>query len=584
MSEIVASGLDEGQYARRSLNPGEVIRVGRAPRDGWRVGWDARISREHADLTLRGDSLHVLRLDSARNPILCDNGKINDELVVKPGESFRIGRTKFRFHSKEGLSGAHDPLAEVSFSSEELADAPFLDAYAAAEALAKLRDVVASARTPEDLAAGVNRLLLNSIEGIQVCALLNRVDTEGDSRIIGFDCVEDFDGPFKPSRRLMKEATLRNKTVFCLWGESVSDSMFTMGGNMDWAICTPMESEACAGWCLYISGKLSNDNPLTVAQERRGDMRLLNLIAGAAGDLQHLNSLRQQQSTMSQFFCPAVMETLSTDTDGRSLMPREGNITVLFCDLRGFSRHAEKANQNLLQLLERVSQALGVMTKGIVGHEGAIADFQGDAALAFWGWPTEPEDGPLPACRAAREIFAEFVRSSEQPGHPLADFKVGIGIAQGLAIAGLIGTKEQSKVGVFGDTVNTAARLEGMTKQFKAPILIDENTAKWVHRAADPSLGRVRFLGQVLPAGKDIPVKLYELLAPEGECALTADDLLIFEQAVNLFIAGNWEEAKALYTQLAPKDPASERALDTIADFNDHPPADWNGVIALTKK
>ncbi|MFO1022404.1 MAG: adenylate/guanylate cyclase domain-containing protein [Planctomycetales bacterium] len=75
-------------------------------------------------------------------------------------------------------------------------------------------------------------------------------------------------------------------------------------------------------------------------------------------------------------------------------------------------------------------------------------------------------------------------------GHPLQDFRVGIGLAQGKAVAGKIGTQDHVKVTVFGPVVNLASRLEGMTKQLRVPILIDETMARVVRERMSPDQAR----------------------------------------------------------------------------------------------
>ena len=161
----------------------------------------------------------------------------------------------------------------------------------------------------------------------------------------------------------------------------------------------------------------------------------------------------------------------------------------MFCDLRGFSRHSEQSAEDLLGLLNRVSQALGVTTHQIREQGGVLGDFHGDAAMGFWGWPLPQPDAAVRACLAALAIRAEFAETASRRDDPLADFRVGIGIATGRAVAGKIGTVDQVKVTVFGPVVNLASRLEGMTKILHAPILIDERTAIVVRNQLSPTAG-----------------------------------------------------------------------------------------------
>src|SRR5262245_48393802 len=92
--ELVATGPQAGQRWRQALPPGDSVRIGRAPSQGWAVSWDMRISREHCDVQLEGETLKVRCLDSALNPAHVA-GQSAREFTISEGESFRIGATTF---------------------------------------------------------------------------------------------------------------------------------------------------------------------------------------------------------------------------------------------------------------------------------------------------------------------------------------------------------------------------------------------------------------------------------------------------------------------------------------------------------
>jgi adenylate cyclase len=287
---------------------------------------------------------------------------------------------------------------------------------------------------------------------------------------------------------------------------------------------------------------------------------------------------------LRQFFAPPILAALGDDLDTALLEPRECDVTVLFCDLRGFSQKAEASAGDLRGLLDRVSRALGVMTSQILKQGGVTGDFQGDAAMGFWGWPFASPEAPIAACRAALGIRAAFGETFGRPDHPLGSFEVGIGVAHGRAVAGKIGTAEQVKVTVFGPVVNLASRLEGMTKQLRVPIVLDEATAAIVNSRMDRKEGRTRRLARVLPYGTETPVLVSELLPPERDEPEMTDELLsLYDQAVDHFIAGRWNDAYRLLHRM----PASDRAQDfpgvLIAQHNRIPPSDWDGTVRLAK-
>ena len=119
------------------------------------------------------------------------------------------------------------------------------------------------------------------------------------------------------------------------------------------------------------------------------------------------------------------------------------------------------------------------MTHHIRQEGGVVGDFQGDAAMGFWGWPLPQKDAVLRTCRAALAVRAEFEAT--------AGFHAGIGVATGRAVAGKIGTVDQVKVTVFGPVVNLASRLEGMTK-----IASRADPAGRSHRPDRPPAGAAR--------------------------------------------------------------------------------------------
>jgi adenylate cyclase len=253
--------------------------------------------------------------------------------------------------------------------------------------------------------------------------------------------------------------------------------------------------------------------------------------------------------------------------------------------LRGFSRHSERSAENLLGLLNRVSQALGVTTHQIREQGGVLGDFHGDAAMGFWGWPLAQPDAAVRACLAALAIRSEFAAAAQRKDDPLADFRVGIGIATGKAVAGKIGTVDQVKVSVFGPVVNLASRLEGMTKTLQAPILIDERTAIVLRNQLSPKLARLRRVAVVKPYGLERKLEVTELLPPEADApTLTNQNIADYELALDDLIAGRWNQAFDRLHRVPAEDRVKDFLTVFIAQHNRTPPDGWAGVIPLATK
>ncbi len=602
MAELVVVGPELMQRWRRVIPVDEVIRLGRAPRSGWAVPWDWLISREHAELHLQGDRLKVRRLDAARNPIYFDEVDTS-EFLLSVGAQFRIGKTTFRLAAVEVDDDFPSPFEERTFHRDELKSFAFDNADHRLEVLSTLPRVISHAVNDEELGSRLASLLLEAIPHAQAAALVqcNQDSTQAeepkmtladDSALMRWDSSDEGISQFSPSRRLINAALQRGKGILHVWHDSdKTDVGYTRPAgrwtNLDWAFCMPFKEEACKGWCLYVSGQSASmgSSPTVSEDDLKGDLRFTEMVSEFIGAIRQVRLLEQRQAGLSQFFSPAVMETLRGADPDKMLEPKESDITVLFCDVRGFSKKSEASRHDLKELLDRVSDALGVMTCGIIKHDGVIADFQGDAALGFWGWPTPLFDGPLLACRAALEIEAEFKKSDQDKNNSLAGFQVGIGIAHGPAIAGKIGTDEQVKVGAFGPVVNLGSRLESMTKQLWASILIDEPTARFVRDLMPRSQGRCRRLGRIRPYGMEDALMVSELLPP-ADCvgAISDQHVTDYEAAVDAVMERRWDEAIELLDKL----PDEDRTKDFLRQFLDsnhcEPPIDWDGVVEMVNK
>jgi adenylate cyclase len=536
----------------------------------------------------------LARQAAADGPQPC--GRENDEFEVKPGEHFVIGETRFTL-VVESATVARDvaaPLQEQSFSAQYLRGVRFQNADHRMEVLSRLPEVIAGAEQDEQLFVRLVNMLLAGISRASAVALVHAEDTkeEAAASLLHWDRRLATGGSFQPSRRLIVEAIRQKQSVLHVWTtlEDSRANKFTASESHDWAFCTPVPGEECAGWAFYVAGRFSGDFIATPAAEDAGDLRqdikFTEIVAGTLSSLRKLGQLQRKQAMLSQFFPPAVLSALETRGAAEVLAPSLTDVAVLFCDLRGFSHKAEQEAENLMGLLQRVSKALGVMNHHILDQDGVVGDFQGDAAMGFWGWPLAQDDMILRACQAALAIRQQFEAAALRPGHPLAGFRVGIGLATGHAVAGGIGAKEQlNKVTVFGPVVNLASRLEGMTKILQAPILIDDATARVVRERIPGDLARCRRVATMKPYGMELAVEVSELLPPEPEYReVAAADIEAYEQALDRFNAGEWSEAMKHLHRVSPEDRVKDFLTEFILSNKRTPPPHWDGVIELLSK
>ena len=635
LAELIVRGAS-GQELRQQLIEGQVVRVGRAPENGWSISWDRAISREHADLCWKDGRLSVVCLPNAGNPIRLLGG-IHREISVVGSEEFEIGQSSF-FVAVQSLprrattgqtieeelksSGslpaptatdepkiefaANEPEAdeeveEHSYQASELKNVAFGDTERQMEVLSNLPQMISDAQTDVDLALMLCGMLLEAIPpAIAVAvAMFDEHDVHDMQRDDNLDAPmpkpklmrvqtrDDFDGRFAPSRKLLRKALRQGESVMHIVGEmETGGAQFTMASSLGWAFCAPISAASCLGWCLYVSGEGGRDgNNFVSEDDLKGDLRFTQLVAQLIGSIRTVRTLQEHTTQLSAFFSPKVIANLTKKGGaGDVLAPSRRDVTVLFCDVRGFSRKSEQLQDDLETLLDCVKAALSAMTGGILAFDGSIADFQGDAALGFWGWPTPLPDGPISACRAALTIMQVFNLPPEEQGL-LEGFSCGVGIAHGRAIAGQVGTSQQAKIGVFGPVVNQGSRIEGMTRMLGADICIDETTADFVRRMMPADEGRVRRLVRVRPKGMDTAIDVSELLPPEVDCPhLTVEIVTAHEHAVANVVAGKWAEAIMFLQPRAETDRPAKFLLDQMALTDNQPPADWDGAFRLTSK
>lgn len=655
VAELIVQG-PAGQTFRQRLVDGQVVRLGRAPAQGWAVEWDRTISREHADLCWKGGRLFITCLPTAANPIKL-HGEVLREVSVSGSEMFEIGQSSFyvdvAYMPSANLVGqtmqaAPEPLVrmpkptasdgptqkfsdpwqgfgqsaavedethddavdlndgldedsaeEHSYHDNDLRKVSFGDTERQMEVLSNLPQLISASKTDVDLALMLCGMLLEAIPPAVAVAVtmfedsdvieMRRQDDPNAAipkpKVMRVQTRDAFDGRFMPSRRLLRKALRRGESVMHIVGEA-GGSQFTMANSLGWAFCSPITAESCVGWCLYVSGMGGRDgNNLVTEDSLKGDLRFTQLVAQLIGSVHTVRTLQDQKTQLSAFFSPKVIANLTKKGGaGDILAPSERDITVLFCDVRGFSRQAERLKDDLHKLLDCVKAALSAMTGGILQFDGSIADFQGDAALGFWGWPTPLPDGPMSACKAALAIMQAFQLPLEEQGL-LEGFSCGVGIAHGRAIAGQIGTSQQAKIGVFGPVVNQGSRIEGMTRQFGVNVCIDEATAEFVRRLMPLEEGRVRRLARVRPKGMDTPLLVHELLPAEVEKDKISETArLNYEAALEMIIGGRWTEGLERLNAVPDDDGPKQFLLAQMAKHNNTPPTDWDGAFRLDAK
>ena len=592
MPDLIAQGEHPSERWRRPLSMG-VMLLGRDT-GPLSAAWDSHISRSHAELTWNEGRLSVRQLAEARNPIFYQ-GEPHRQFVIKPGEHFVIGSTTFALIEErvQPTVDSSRPYEEKTYSPNFLKQVRFRNADQRIDVLSRLPEVIRGASNEQEMLVRLVNILLAGLpkaSAVAVVAWSESIPTPGgleqpaskesSVRVLHWDRRLMSGDDFAPSQSLIRRAVETGESVVHVWsGQTTMD--YTASENADWAFCTPLQSDAFMGWGIYISGSFHGQQG-SDGQDLRDDLKFTELAASTVSSIGDLRLLERQHAGLSQFFSPVVLASLAGDPEA-ALKPSECDVSVMFCDLRGFSRRSEEFAHDLLGLLERVSRAMGVMTHHILEEGGVVGDFHGDAAMGFWGWPLPQEDAVERACRAALGIRRVFVAAALSADNPLADFRMGIGIATGRAVAGKIGTVDQVKATVFGPVVNLASRLESMTKTLRASILLDEVSASILRESAPEH--RLRRVARVRPYGLDSPLMVTELLPAEEEDSVMKDEhVAAYEAALEALQEKQWPRAFELLHQVPARDRVKDFLTVYIAQHNRQAPSDWDGVIPLLEK
>lgn len=579
MADLVAQGPQLRQRWRKRLPLSGAVVVGRT--GTWSVPWDEHISRRHAHLHWSAGKLTVLKLPEARNPLFyC--GAACDQCTLGPGQHFVIGSTTFSLLEEQVTidADARVPAIEHTFTLDDLQRSAFRESAKRLEVLSRLPEVIGG--EDDELCAKLVELLLSGISHATFAAVVHFHEMPGGATtadVVHWDQRGEPSQPVRPSERLIRESMRSSTSMAHVWSDSEGEAKYTQAAAVTWAVCTPIRHAANRGWCVYIAGKEGSTESVHDFAALQDDVKFTELVADTIGRLRELRRLERRQAALAQFVSPVVLDRVELDGPTEAFAPCESDVSVLFCDLRGFSRAAERSAHDLMSLLERVSRALGVMTRHILDTGGVVGDFHGDAAMGFWGWPLEQSDRVLRACTAALSISQEFANAAIQAGNPLADFSIGIGIATGRAVAGKIGTTDQVKITVFGPVVNLAARLQELTKILRAPILIDEVTADGVRTRADRNFARVRQIARLRPRGLESPLMVSQLLPPSGRSLITDAHIATYEQALSAFLAGDFENAFSLLHLIPAEDRVKDFLTVFIAQNHRKAPVNWNGVV-----
>jgi adenylate cyclase len=301
---------------------------------------------------------------------------------------------------------------------------------------------------------------------------------------------------------------------------------------------------------------------------------------------------RQVREAFSFYLSPAMVERLAADPGQLKLGGEKRDMTMLFCDVRGFTTISEMFDaEGLTRLINRL---LTPLTDVILRRQGTVDKYMGDCIMAFWNAPLDDPAHGRNAVVAALEMNASMGPLNETlageaatEGRRHVPLKIGIGVNSGEVVVGNMGSDQRFDYSVLGDNVNLASRLEGQCKTYGVDLTVGENTY-----ARAPGLAYLE-LDLIKVKGKTEAVRIYTVLGDEQVAAGAVFQALAEAHGRMLaaYRGQRWAEARTALAEC--RNLKGDFHLDgfydvyeeRLADYEANPPgAEWDGVyVAKTK-
>jgi adenylate cyclase len=510
-----------GRQWQHTLMPVAISTIGRAP-DNLIVLDDPRASRYHAHIKSVDDGQFTLvdgalvhgELRRSANKVFV-NGEAQLEHLLKNGDRVTIGASTLRFEQRvEERSGAlnfddkplghtqlkisaNDVLTTVLHAKPDLAptrDKVLESLQRKANILAALYEMSKTLGSCFDLNAifaKATEIIFQATPADRVVALLvdgANVDNPEEAELTAIATKARDEKLEAHARKLTIGRTITRKVmrerVALLSQDAASDEQFAgvdsiVSQGVRSTICAPLVAET------RVHGALYADRLDQFSTFKPDDLELISAVAAQTAIAvenarAHERLAREEvaRANYSRFLPEYVVKQMLENPESFKLGGVMQTITVLFADIRGFTRISEHASpEKIVQLLNKYFSA---MTDIIFAHGGTLDKYLGDGMLALFGAPTTtPQDAgnALNAAVAMQRRIIGINQELHAEGFP--EIAVGIGLHTGEATVGYIGSERRSEYTAIGDTVNTASRLESNSKG--GEILVSDATAQAAH-------------------------------------------------------------------------------------------------------
>lgn len=385
---------------------------------------------------------------------------------------------------------------------------------------------------------------------------------------------------WRPSRTLLRKVTDSRETMFPIPASAPEMAQSAMGVHS--FVAAPILDSSREVVAVFYGERRDANTLVGHGPIRELEAKLFALLAyGVASGLARADQERRiaaERVRFEQFFSPELARILQTEGEAM-LAPREAIVTVLFCDVKDFSRISNEKGAAIA--IEWLRDVLSMLTDCVADYEGVLVDYSGDALEALWGAPVTVPDHAARACRAAMQMIRGLARVNDRWLDRLGErTELTIGINSGPAQVGNIGSRRKFKYGAFGTTVNQASRVQSATKHVGCPMLVTQETA--VLLAEEFPLRR---LCRVETVNIQQPVDLYEFCPqPDARWPMLKAR---YEDALGRVEQKKFLEAIAVLGNLMqefPTDKPTKSLMERCLEALKNPTLEFDPVWRLGKK
>jgi adenylate cyclase len=334
---------------------------------------------------------------------------------------------------------------------------------------------------------------------------------------------------------------------------------------------------------------------------------ITTLVAIFINNILNIKTQKMIKSKFASKVSKEVMENLLINPSSSDFSAMEKEVTIFFSDIRNFTNISETM-PNAKVLIEFLNQYMTPMSKIVMGHQGTIDKFIGDAIMAYWNAPYDVTNHAQKAVDASLEQlyllkklnqeikentrFKTTVEQFAQKG--LEPLDIGIGINTGLVIVGEMGSEQRSDYTVIGDSVNISSRIESLCKFYGSQLNITKETKEQL-----PDKYLFRFLDYITVKGKNKPIELWQIHDYDDKNKKDTlykinydkikEELVCYHKAIDFYKNKEFQKALDIFQNIEKQDEKTNQKIYNIyikrcLEFIENPDNDFDEVFNHTEK